>query len=56
MAIAQNIEQPIAEHEIECAHCNSDRVVGNYNVEGLWYGYCLMCGTRFWDHRLRHAD
>lgn len=35
-------------HVIECVACHSEHVGGNYNADGLWYGYCLTCGTRFW--------
>lgn len=40
-----------AEHIIRCAACDSDQVNGGLNLQGLWYGFCRLCGCRFWDRR-----
>ena len=45
----RSLARAMAVHVVTCACCNSEHVAGNYNDEGLWYGYCLTCGCHFWD-------
>lgn len=39
-----------AVHVRQCANCYSEHVQGSTNEQGKWFGICLMCGCRFWDH------
>jgi hypothetical protein len=45
-----------AEHVVRCCSCGGEHCAGGVNEQGLWYGYCMDCGVRFWDRRAETSN